>query len=306
MEIKENEFKMKSIFLVLSSVFFISCATSPQLESQKIRQWTYALGNEYPNEKAVIAHYKKADIELFYLAARHTNTMGDDTLNLVKKLFETYQFNVLIIESIPYSFGESPKWFVEDAKKGKSDTFIQGGESALAVIYADSKKIPFFAGEPDHRDIYKGLKERGYTDEDVVGFYTLRQIPQWIREKENKKDLLKRKIPSYVSHYCKVFGISTCPSYDDVIKWYKTKLGRDLVPDVSNEEVAPYADGELYTQKMSSNVGFIRDHFTLKIIEQMIKKYKKVAVVYGAGHFLTLRKSFDASFGEPTFIEDKK
>ncbi len=34
--------------------------------------------------------------------------------------------------------------------------------------------------------------------------------------------------------------------------------------------------------------------------------YKKVAVVYGAGHFLTLRKSFDASFGEPTFIEDKK
>jgi hypothetical protein len=90
------------------------------------------------------------------------------------------------------------------------------------------------------------------------------------------------------------------------MKWYKAKVGYELVPDVSNEEVAPYSDGKLFTQKISSDVGFIRDHFTLNIIEQMIARYKKVAVVYGAGHFITLRKSFDASFGEPEFIEDRK
>lgn len=90
------------------------------------------------------------------------------------------------------------------------------------------------------------------------------------------------------------------------MSWYKNKIGHELVADVSNEEVAPYSDGTLFTQKISSDVGFIRDHFTLNIIEQIIHKYKKVAVIYGAGHFLTLRKSFDASFGEPTFMEDGK
>ncbi len=50
------------------------------------------------------------------------------------------------------------------------------------------------------------------------------------------------------------------------MKWYKNRIGHELSPDVSNEEVA---------------------------------------VIYGAGHFLTLRKSFDSEFGEPTFIEDK-
>lgn len=153
-----------------------------------------------------------------FLASRHMNTIGDDTLNLVQTLFEKYNFNGLIIESIPYSSGESPKWFLDEAKNGKSDKFIKGGESASAVILADEKKIPFFAGEPDHQDIYRGLKERGYTDEDVMS-------------------------------------------------WYKNQIGHELVADVSNE---------------------------------------KVAVVYGAGPFLTLRKSFDASFGEPAFIEDRQ
>lgn len=250
--------------------------------------------------------YQKSDSELLYLAARHTNTMGDDTLNLVQTLFDKYRFNVLIIESIPYSSGESPKWFVEEAKKGKTEAFVKGGESALAVILADEKKIPFFAGEPDHQDIYKGLKDKGYSDEDVIGFYTVRQVPQWVREKENKKDLLKRKIPPFANHYCKLFSITSCPSYSDITNWYKRKLGHELVPDVPNEEVAPYSDGTLFTQKMSSDVGYIRDHFTLNILQQMVQKYKKVAVVYGAGHFLTLRKSFDASFGEPTFVEDRK
>ncbi|MEN0059717.1 MAG: hypothetical protein AAGB31_12835 [Bdellovibrio sp.] len=287
-------------------LFLTSCSSVPKLDSQKIRPWSNSLGDEYPHEKAVIAHYQKNRIDLFYLASRHTNTIGDDTLNLVQTLFEKYNFNVLIIESIPYSSGESPKWFLDEAKNGKSDKFIKGGESALAVILADEKKIPFFAGEPDHQDIYRGLKERGYTDEDIIGFYTVRQIPQWVREKENKNGLLKRKIPPFVSHYCKLLSIQSCPTYVDVMSWYKNKIGHELVADVSNEEVAPYSDGTLFTQKISSDVGFIRDRFTLNIIEQMIHKYKKVAVVYGAGHFLTLRKSFDASFGEPVFIEDGK
>lgn len=73
--------------------------------------------------------------------------------------------------------------------------------------------------------------------------------------------------------------------------------------DVHNEVVAPYSDGKLYTQKISTEIGFIRDRFTLKIIEAMLLKYEKVAVVSGAGHFLALRKSFDAFFGEPVFTE---
>ena len=276
----------------------------PKFDPDKIRPWSHSLGQEYPREKPIIAHYHKDEFDLYYLAARHTNTVGSDTLNLVDKLFEE-KFNVLLIESIPHSSGESPRWFLDEAKRGRIAQFIKGGESSLAVIFADEKKIPFFAGEPDHQDIYRMLKSKGYTDEDAIGFYVVRQIPQWVREQEDKKNLLERKIPPYTKNYCRTFSISACPTYADVMKWYKNKLGYELSPDVSNEEVAPYSDGTLFTQKISSEIGFIRDRFTLSVIEKLVRQYKKVAVVYGAGHFLTLKKSFDAEFAEPTFIEDK-
>lgn len=298
--------KMKiEVIIFVASLFAIGCAsTAPRLDSSQIRPWSNSLESEYPNDKSVIAHYKKGSYELSYLAARHTNTMDSDTMRLVQHLIEKEKINVLLIESIPHSSGESPQWFVEESKKGLTDAFVPGGESALAVALADQKRIPFFAGEPDHQDIYRGLKDRKYTDQDVIGFYTVRQIPQWVRQRENKNDLFKRKIPPYLKHYCKVFGIQDCPSMDETLKWYKSKLGHELSVDISNEETAPVLDGTLFTQKMSSEVGYIRDHFTLGIIEKLLQQYKKIAAVYGAGHFITLRKSFEASMGQPEFIED--
>ena len=94
-----------------------------------------------------------------------------------------------------------------------------------------------------------------------------------------------------------------CPGLSDILRWYKNKLDKELSIDVSTEEVAPLIDGKLLTQKISADVGFIRDHFTLQIIEQLLKQYKKVLVVYGAGHFITLRQSLDAAFGMPKFQE---
>jgi hypothetical protein len=79
---------------------------------------------------------------------------------LVQTLFDKYRFNVLIIESIPYSSGESPKWFIDEAKKGRSETFIKGGESALAVILADEKKSHFLLVSPIIRIFIKASRQK--------------------------------------------------------------------------------------------------------------------------------------------------
>lgn len=299
-----SELRISKILVVCSLALFSACSTAPRLSEEKVRNWSDELGREYPQEKSVIARYKKNDYELFYLAARHTSTVGDPTMNLVQTLFDQFKFKVLLIESIPFSSGESPAWFLKEAQAGRGEKFIKGGESSLAVILADQKGIPFFAGEPDHKDLYLGLKSKGYSDLDFIGFYLARQIPQWIREQEPEKDLLKRKTPKFTAHYCRLVSLSRCPDLLEIMNWYKEKNGKDLTLSLLNEEVAPYESGTLFTQRMSADIGKIRDRFTLKIIKQLLQKYKKVAVVYGAGHFLTLRHSFDFEFGEPSFVEE--
>ena len=282
----------------------VGCSSAPKLETQHIRAWDKLLEKEYPQETPVIAHYKKGDYELFYVAARHSNDIGSDTLNLVEDLFAHDQFNALLVEPFPYDFGQSPPWFSREAKEGFSEKFIYGGESSLSAILADKKNIPFFGGEPDHRDIYEDLKKKGYSDQDILGFYLVRQIPQWIREKEDKKNLVEHKGPFFLSSYCKIFGIKKCPNLTAIKAWYKNHSGHQLGSNVTNEEVAPVNSGALFTQKISSDVDHIRDRFTLAVIQELMNKYHKVAVVYGASHFITLRKSFDAAFGEPTFTVD--
>jgi hypothetical protein len=294
---------LRSSLLVLSCLGAGACVSAPKFDAREIRSWSTELDKEYPQHRAVIANYQKPPYQLFYLAARHTNTFDSDTLRLVQKLFQE-NFDVLIVESIPYASGVSPIWLLEDAQKGKQRDFIAGGESALAVILAHEKKIPFFGGEPDHKDIYQALKARGYSDVDIIGFILVRQVPQWVREREEPANLIERKGPQFVSNYCRLFSLTNCPSLKELKVWYRGQMGRDLSADVSNEEVTRLKEGKLLTQKISSDIGFIRDHFTLNLIEQMLRTYKRVAVIYGAGHLITLRHAFDKEFGTPQFIED--
>lgn len=277
----------------------MACASKPTLNQNLVRQWGSDLFNEFPGEDPGIAYYKMGSFELIYLAAGHSTNLESPTLQMLRKMFAKFQFQVLLIEPIPFSSGESPQWYIQESKNGITDKTIIEGESGLGAILASERKIPFFAGEPDHLDIYKGLKSDGFSDEDIISFYFARQIPQWIRQKEDAKTLLNKKGPGFLKYYCDRFLISSCPSVDQVKVWYKSKIGKQLDANVSNEDMSPRKDGDLYTHKIATSISKVRDHFTLARIEDLLRKYKKVAVVYGAGHFITLRKSFDAYFGPP-------
>lgn len=287
--------------LLLLFIVSFSSYADVKLDPTLIRKWSHDLDNEYPGEKPAIAHFKTDAYNLFYLAAAHETNLRSPTLKLVEKLFQ-HSFNALLVEPFPWSEGQSPSWALKDAVNGiKKKDFILGGEPALAIIRANSRKIPFFGGEPDHRDIYRSLKARNYTDLDIIGFYVVRQIPQWVRERQNKNGLIDRNYPIFSETYCRKFVVSPCPPLADVKNWYKTKMNRELTPDISNEEISPLTEGKLFTQKMASAVSDVRDRFTLTVINELLKKYHNVAVVYGSGHFITLKKSFEAPLGQPTY-----
>jgi hypothetical protein len=294
---------------MIRTLLFILLIAAPfafadvRLDPQQIRQWNRQLDNEYPQDKPVIAHFKNGEYELFYLAAQHETNLKTPTLRLVEKLYQ-HDFKALIVEAFQRSEGQSPSWALRDAINGLKKDFIKGGEPALSIIRANSRKIPFFGGEPDHHELYSALKARGYSDLDVVGFYVIRQIPQWIRENQNKSQLLERNVPGFVKMFCPKFPISPCPSLYEIRSWYKLRMDKELTADISSDEISPAADGKLFTQKISTAVGDVRDRFTLRLIEEMLNRYHQVAIVYGSGHFTTLKKSFEAALGKPTYEED--
>jgi len=282
----------------------VGCTTAPKLNPSLIRPWSETLDKEYPQDKVTIVSYKHGPYELFYVTAHHSTQISSDTNRAVDALFDKKKFNVLVIEPISYSYGESPAWFVEESKKGLSQDFVPGGESAWATLKANSANIPFYGGEPDHLDIYKALKAKGYPDQDVIGFYFARQIPAWIRQKEPVKNLLLKKYPDFSNSYCQRFSIQICPKLNETLAWFKSNNGHDLSIDVTNNEMGPYQNGT-FTQRIAYAIDEVRNAYTLNVVQTLLEKYKKVAVVYGASHFRNLRKSFDEVLGDPSFEEIK-
>ncbi|MGE4234350.1 MAG: hypothetical protein AB7F43_13565 [Bacteriovoracia bacterium] len=285
------------IYLIALFFSLITNAADIEFDPSLVRPWRNTLESESLLKDPYIAHHKNNPHELFYLASHHQTELKSKTILLVKKLFRTPTFKAVIIESIPFASGESPRWFIEDAKQNLKSTYIKGGESSMAAILANTHSIPLFGGELDHKDIYDALKTLKYSDLDIVGFYLARQIPQWIREKEEKKGLLKRKAPKFLSYYCKKFGINSCPRLSQIQAWYQSKNKSKLTSNVTTEQTAPFSDGKLFTQKISSDLGKIRDRFTLSLIQSLLNQYKSIAVIYGESHYLTLKKSLDQQLG---------
>lgn len=295
------------IVLLLVSLILQGCTSAPKLNPNLVRPWATELNKEAHSEEAYIAHHKKGEYELFYLAAHHSNDPKSETHQLVKKLFQ-YDFNFLVIEGFPTSRGINPEAYIEQSKKGSSEKIVLGGEGAVAALLAVDKGIPFQGGEPDHELLYSELLKQGFTRLDFLGFYLIRQIPQWVRQSENKITLLKSKAPEFLSRYCKrlEIAVSDCPALAEISAWYEKHTKKKLTVDIDTEEVAPLSNSSLHTHKISAAIGAIRDRYTLAIVEALIEQHKRVAVVYGASHYLTLKKSFETSLGAADFKDGRQ
>lgn len=294
--------------LIVSFLTLLSCSTTSPNKTRSVANVppTFDTGlitpyNNVPTKKPIypiISHHQKEEFELFYLGARHENDLKSTTNKLVDKLFKDYQFDAVIIEPFSYSVGESPAWFLQESREGMTETTIPGGEMALASIRASDKGIPFFGGEINQKETYQALKAKNYTDEDIVGYHLARVIPQWNRDNELKSSF-DQKASNYILSKCKSFGIeqSTCPELDKLKIWYKNKTTKELGPEVKVVDIAPDFQSPLFLQKLSAENDIIRNEFTLKVIEDLLRKYKRVAVVYGGAHYTSLKKSIEVSMG---------
>jgi hypothetical protein len=105
---------------------------------------------------------------------------------------------------------------------------------------------------------------------------------------------------SFLKHYCRTFQIeeARCPSLSRIRSWYKSKSGKALNSKITTEESAPIFGSKVFTQKVSSAIGIIRDRFTLGLIEAILSKHRNVTVVYGASHYSTLKPAIEAGLGQ--------
>jgi hypothetical protein len=295
---------------VLGLLLLSASEVPPPLRSapDKLAPWTKQLRDQQP-EDAFAAVYRVGIKRLVFVAAKHANTNDSLTFRLIRSAFEHFSFDIVIAEGFATARGPNPASIYRYvAQNGaRADGFVEGGELVPAALGAKAEKATLWGGEPHDLEVKAGLTLRGIPGEDVLGFYVLRNIPQWIGERKLRSagdPALRGLVEKALSQNREKLqlGPGLLASFDEWSAWYQAKNGKPIDASFVTEEVGPLADGQFGTNKIASAVSLVRDAYLHQLIVRHLAKGESVLVVFGASHLMIHRPALDTVLGSSCYF----
>ena len=284
-----------------------SCATTMLAPApQRLAAWTTALRDSQP-EEAFAAVYRNRAKHLVFIGAKHANDTRSPTFRLIGDAYAAFEVDTVIVEGVPTSRGPNPSGLISYASSAKlSDGFQEGGETVPAVLGAVAEGAELWGGEPGDLDIRARLQAAGFSPQDLLGFYALRSIPEWIRERkiEHAGDpRLPALMEQQLSASRRSLGLdaTVLPGFTDWASWYeainKKPIGRDFV----TEEAGPLADGSFGSNRVGAAISRARAAHLHELLVDHLNAGKTVMVIFGRSHLMIHRPALEAILGRPCY-----
>lgn len=269
--------------------------------------WTTELRAQQPDD-AFGAVYARGRTRLVFLGATHAEAIDSLTFRMINDAYASFDIDAVIVEGSPRSRGPNSQRLIQwVAAQPQRDGRQDGGEIVPAIRGALAEGATVWGGEPDDAQIRDSLASQGVSSEDVLGFYTLRSVPQWQREQKiaSADDARTRTlIDAELAHNRERLGLpaTILPSYAAWAEWYERTNGRAFGSGFELEETGPLADGRYRSNKIAAAISRSRDGFLIDAIAERLNAGESVLVVFGASHLLIQRPALDAMLGPPCYV----
>ncbi|MBV9190207.1 MAG: hypothetical protein JOZ85_06975 [Betaproteobacteria bacterium] len=273
----------------------------------KLRPWTIATRDAEPAE-ARAAVYTLRGRRLIFIAARHENRTDSPTFRLIDEAYALFHVDALLLEGPPHSRGPDYERLLKWAEAERDvNGFVEGGEAVPAIRGAVAQRAKVWGGEPDDTDIRDRVLARGFSAQDLVGFYTLRSVPQWIRERKIDGAGDPRVEPLVTAELARsrarlAVSETVLPGYDAWLEWYAQANHKAFGVAFDPEETGPLADGGYRSHQIAEAISRARDEFLLDITARHLNAGESVMVVFGASHFTIVQPALDAMLGQPCYV----
>jgi hypothetical protein len=293
--------------LICLLTLFTGCSLPVRPDSSALAPWTAELRARQPDD-AFCAVYTRGRNKLVFLGAAHTDEIGSLTFRIINDAYAAFDVRTVLVEGIARSRGPNDakllKWVASNsAREGRQE----GGELAAAVQGALAEGAVVLGGEPDDSQIRDTLASQGIPPHDVLGFYTLRTVPQWLRERQIAS-LDDARIPALIDAELvrnrERLGLSATvlPDYASWSEWYARTNGKSFGVQFEPEETGPLADGRYGSNRIAAAISRSRDAFLLDTIAGRLNAGETVLVVFGGSHLMIQRPALDAMLGPPCYV----
>ena len=291
------------LFLMLTS-----CATVPLRPApEQLQPWTTTLRDQQSDTPFAVV-YRIGTRRLVFVGAQHENMDDSPTFQMIRQAYAAFKFDVAIAEGFPTSLGPNPRRILDYAAKSskRADGFVEGGETIPTISGAQQQGAVLWGGEADDADIKAQVVAAGFSAEDLLGFYVLRNIPQWIGER-NIADADDARLQPLVADALTKnrehleIPATVLAGYSPWADWYKAINGKAISASFVTEEVGPLSNGPFGTNKVAYAVSRARDAHLHRLIIEKLNAKKSVLVVFGGSHLIIHRPALDAVLGKPCY-----
>ncbi len=244
----------------------------------------------------VVARFSRGPYEVDFVAAAHEAGPGP-TYSLIERCFSRFPVRAVVREGLAYASGPAPQSRAAEIKR-------EGGprsEADQAVALALERGLPAYGGEPTDEQKLKAALGQGYSREEFISLEFLSMAGYYARVSQWKPERAPR-VFSEVSAWLKPQTNSSRFDYSSFLHLYKKKRGRDFDPADESELLAgPDPQGN-HWQKLGHAIDMSRNRFLTEVLSKILRRHKRVLVVYGNGHLAVQWAALVAALGEPIYI----
>ncbi len=273
------------------------------IDGSLLMPWSNILSSQDPHEYPFKAIYNIVEKKLIYIASMHSKSRSESaTFEMIENSMKQDRPDLIILEGFGSHKGISPADMSNWASQQGEDGVFAGFETAFSIVTANENSIVFVGGEPSEQHIQSEIIRAGYKIEDLIYYQFIQQLFQM----SDPESSISLNIESYFAKFIKRINASYSfkfeSDFSSFMKWHFSKMAKDFNSlNIQPEDIAPYFDGSLFTQKISAESCRIRDQFILKQIESALNKHDCVMVIYGGSHWSMQKNALSSSLGPPIF-----
>jgi hypothetical protein len=275
-------------------------------QPSKLAPWTTLLKASQPPVPFVLV-YAAGTRRLVYVAAEHDNAADSPTFGLIGEVFAAWPSRAVILEGLPSAWpANAPQVMAMAAQPIDEDGFDPNGETGAAIRGAVASGSQIFGGEPSEADVRLAVKAAGLSDEDLLGFYVLRVLPQLQREGQLAAlagPVATATFERELARSRRALGLplTVLPDAEAFAEWYQRTNGKPIDAGFAEDEFGPLVDGRWGSNRISAAIARVRDTHLLSVIAEKLNSHDTVIVVYGASHAVIARPALDSMLGEPCY-----
>lgn len=289
-----------------SIVLAVLVGCSGSQGSDALASWTRSLAATQIDGPELTIFRHRSDL-LIFVGVEHDADPSGPTHQLIGSAFALAAPEVVIVEGIPTDWGiDSPK-LISLAEEALDAHGLQpNGETVPAVRGALRHGSRLLGGEPSDRQVRETVNRLGYNDRDLLGFYVLRVVPQWIIQDEIA-DLADPRainlINEELARSSATLGLSQ-NILPNAASWYAWRRQRNPAAHSARlaiEEAGPLADGPWPSSRIGAAISRVRDVHLYNLTVQQLSEHQTVMVVYGGSHALIQRPALTKLLGQPCY-----